>query len=607
MKIHYDIRDIDLNEHVFEVQLQLDSPGGELAFSLPAWIPGSYMIRDFARNVLTMEAADQSGDRVIEKRDKQTWSCDTVPGLLTLTYRVYAFDLSVRSAYIDDTRAYFNGTSLFLLPATDQEVEWSVDIRRPQHPAAAAWAVDTTMPAEAVDAAGFGRYEGQGYASLIDYPVEIGGQVCAEFRLGDVIHRIAVTDGGAFDTARIVDDLSRICAEHVGMFGELPVNRYLFLTLATADGYGGLEHLDSTSLVCRRADLPRKGLGPADKGYRQFLGLCSHEYFHLWNVKRIRPARFAPADLSREVHTELLWAFEGFTSYYDDLALARSGVIARDDYLQLLAELITRVSRGDGRRHQSVAESSFDAWTKFYKQDENASNAIVSYYAKGALVALGLDVTLRQESSDRLNLDDLMRRLWSVSGKTGVGLGERQIDQEVAGLLGRPLDTFFARYVRGTEELPLAEWCAALGIACRMRAARDDKDMGGLAADRQDAPALTLGALYESVAAGLKVAMVPRQSPAQRAGLSPGDVLLAIDAEAVTAANLSELLARGDGEVEVHYFRRGRLATTRVRPAPPPADTCELAWIAEEDLGEATISRREAWLCSNRRPGPLAA
>jgi predicted metalloprotease with PDZ domain len=230
---------------------------------------------------------------------------------------------------------------------------------------------------------GFGRYRAQGSADLIDHPVEMGDFLHTQFLAAGTPHEIAIYGRHRADLGRLSRDLQKVCEEHANLFGELPPDRYLFLMMVVGQGYGGLEHRDSTSLICSRADLPVPGQTEVTEGYRRLLGLCSHEYFHLWNVKRIQPARIQSSDLSGEVHTRLLWAFEGFTSYYDDLALVRCGLITERDYLDLLAQTITRVMRVNGRTKQSVAESSFDAWTKFYKQDENAPNAIVSYYAKG--------------------------------------------------------------------------------------------------------------------------------------------------------------------------------------------------------------------------------
>jgi predicted metalloprotease with PDZ domain len=589
--------------HEFLVRLVLEpAPTEAVRLTLPAWIPGSYMIRDFARNLVEISACGDAGPLVVQKQDKQTWVVTPAGATLVVDYRIYAFDLSVRSAYLDDTRGYFNGTSLFLLPSGFADSDWQLLIAPPSEAACADWRVTTTMPAAEVDPAGFGLYRGRGYATLVDYPVEIGVAEAAAFEVAGRQHRIAVVEGGRFDIARVCDDLVAICSEHVGMFGNLPIDRYLFMVLATGDGYGGLEHLDSTSLVCKRRDLPAPGLEEPDKDYRQFLGLCSHEYFHLWNVKRIRPARLAEADLSREVHTELLWAFEGITSYYDDLALARSGRVTAEAYLELLAGIVTRVQRGPGRLRQSVAASSFDAWTKFYKQDENAPNAIVSYYAKGALVALGLDVTLRRLSGDRLSLDDLMRTLWQRYGKPGVGVPERGIEAVVAELLGKPVDDFFDAFVYGAGELPLADWFETLGIGFRLRAQTAPDDLGACRADAPtDVSPPALGARFEARPEGLRLTQVVAGSAAQGAGLSPGDCLVAIDGERLGETNLADLLRRADGGVvEIHYFRRDRLRRTAMTVAQAVPDTCDLWLLDAAEAGPAQLQRRAAWLSSNR-------
>jgi predicted metalloprotease with PDZ domain len=560
------------------------------------------MVRDFARNITEIAARDERGAVALEKIDKQTWKLGDCLGHLVVDYRVYAFDLSVRSAYLDQTRGYFNGTSLFLELSGRSEVQWELEIVKPDSGACRSWRVATSLPAADVDAQGFGRYAGHGYEHLIDCPVEMGVFDSAQFTVAEIPHQFVVTDGGRFDIRRLCRDMEKVCAEHVCMFGDLPLSSYVFLVLATADGYGGLEHRDSTSLVCKRSDLPAPGLGTPDKGYRQFLGLCSHEYFHLWNVKRIRPARLVESDLSSEVHTELLWAFEGITSYYDELALARSGVLSTKDYLDLLATTATRVLRTPGRVRQSIAESSFDAWTRFYKQDENAPNAIVSYYTKGALVALGLDVTLRRQSGDTRCLDDLMRRLWLRYGKTGNGVPERGIEGELADLLGSPLEDFFSRYVYGTEELPLKDWFAALGLGFRERVARDPGDNGGYRAESpDDLPTVGLGARFEQQGNGLRLTRVTAGGPAQRAGLAPSDIVVAIDGVRATESNIVALLARMENETAaVHYFRRDRLATARLSNTTATADTCDLWLLAEDSLAPDVLARQSAWLSSSR-------
>ena len=600
----YEIRALDFLAHEFVLRLRLAETGlSGRHLTLPAWIPGSYMIRDFARNITAIGAHDANGAVALSKIDKQTWRIGDCGAEVVIDYRVYAFDLSVRGAYLDHTRAYFNGTCLFLALDGDQDAPWKLTLRPPVEGSAEGWQVATALPARDTDERGFGLYAGERYADLIDCPVEIGVFQRAEFAVGAVPHHFVVSEGGRFDIERICRDIAPICREHVAMFGELPVDRYTFLTLATPDGYGGLEHRDSTSLMCKRSDLPSPGVAKPDKGYRRYLGLCSHEYFHLWNVKRIRPARLAEADLSAEAYTELLWAFEGITSYYDELALARSGVLTAEDYLDLFATTVTRVLRNPGRARQSVAASSFDAWTKFYKQDENAPNAIVSYYTKGALVAFGLDMTLREASADRISLDDLMRRLWQRYGTSGRGVPERGIEQEAAALLDAPLDDFFQQYIYGTDELPLQAWFETVGIGQCLRPAKHDEDLGGYRADAkpgQHSLPPSLGARFEAQPTSLQLSHVIAGGAAQLAGLAPGDLLVALDGERLTAANLDGLLQRLDGEpADVHYFRRDRLAVTRLATQAAPADTCDLWLLAADELDSTVLARRAAWLRSN--------
>ena len=606
MPVEYHLSLEDPHTHEYQVTLRLEvTPQGALRLSLPAWIPGSYMIRDFARNIRDLRPGCTSGELRIEKLDKQTWEVRG-EGAMELVYRVYALDESVRSAYFDDTRAYFNGTSLFLRVHGHEGELHRLFIEGPTFPGSHAWRVATTLDRGKVDDRGFGLYTAPGYEALIDCPVEIGNFDELSFDVEGVPHRMIFVEARGADLGRVGRDVPRICQEHVSMFGELPVDRYLFQTLATPDGYGGLEHHDSTSLICKRSDLPWPGKQDMDKGYRQYLALCSHEYFHLWNVKRIRPEQFAGADLSREVHSELLWAFEGITSYYDELALARCGLVSRSDYLDMLAPTLTRYLRNAGRKRQSVAEASFDAWTKFYKQDESAPNAIVSYYNKGALVALGLDRLIRLVSGDRLCLDDLMRRLWRRYGTTGKGVPERSIENEVASLIGQPANEFFERYVYGVEELPLANWLAAYGVGVHVRPGGSPQDFGGyIERPGSVSPArIGLGAQTSTRDGLVRIDRVFAGGAAEQAGLAPGDLLMAIAGERCRQETLEELLARHQAgeKVRLTVFRRDLLREVELSIVPSAADTADLYWLKESELTEGAAGRRDRWLRSSSGP-----
>ena len=436
------------------------------------------------------------------------------------------------------------------------------------------------------DARGFGRYRAADYDELADSPVEMGAFWEAGFTAGGVPHRFVVAGAPpGFDGEALARDTQRICEAVIGLWhpegAAPPMERYLFMLNAVNDGYGGLEHRASTALLCSRNDLPHAGMAVQGEAYRQFLGLCSHEYFHTWNVKRIKPAAFVPYDLAQENYTRLLWAFEGFTSYYDDLILLRSGRITRADYLGLLAKTLGAVHKGSGRHKQSVAESSFEAWTKYYRQDENSPNAIVSYYTKGSLVALLLDLRLRVESDGERSLDDLMRALWQKHGQTGLGVAEDGLYQQAAAIGGAALGRWLKKLVEGAEELPLALWLQRAGVRLEWEASGK-------------APGLGVRISAEGDLA--KLANVFDGGAAQIAGLSAGDVLVALDGLKVTATNLEKLLARrAPGEpVVIHAFRRDELMRFEVILQEAPRDTAKLS--LAEGGSPAHRALRAGWL-----------
>lgn len=599
---HYQILPLDPNAHLFEVRCTVGAPdpAGQ-RFRLPAWIPGSYLIREFSRQFVEVRAEASGRPIAITKEAKDLWRAAAVDAPVTVIARVYAFDVSVRTAYLDATRGYFNGACVFLCPEGREASPCTVEILPPQGPGFAHWRVATTLAPDGAPPLGFGRFRAADYDELIDHPVELGDFALATFAAGEVPHQVALTGRHDADLDRMTRDLQRICQWQNELFGggagathdRAPFDRYLFLVTALGSGYGGLEHRSSTSLLCSRKELPRRGHGDISDDYLTFLGLASHEYFHAWNVKRIKPAAFTPYDLARENYTRQLWAFEGITSYYDDLALLKSGVIDAPRYLELVARTITNVLRTPGRHVQSVGDSSFDAWIKFYRQDENSPNAIVSYYAKGSLIALALDLTLRE--GGRTSLDDVMRALWERHGRTGVGVPENGIETVAEELSGASLREFFARYVDGTEDPPLAALLDAFGIDLHLRPATGAKDRGGKPA-QGPLPACWLGAKVDS---DMKLRHVFSGGPAERAGLAPQDTLVALDGLKASGESLDALLAsRVAGErVRVHAFRRDELIDVEVELDAAPADTCHLTLRAEASA--ETLALRHAWLGSS--------
>jgi len=567
--------------HLFEVELTVVNPAPDgQHLTLPNWIPGSYMIRDFSRHVGTIHGTDSDGRPVVvRKLSKSEWQCDPAQGVLTLRYEVYAWDLSVRGAHLDQTHGFYNGTSVFLAVAGQEHLPHEVSIERPAG-ASSDWRVATSLPRLGAAPLGFGTYHAENYDALIDHPVEMGTFTHASFTACGVEHEIAITGRHRADMPRLLRDLEKICTTQIRFFGEpAPFPRYVFLVTAVGSGYGGLEHRASTALLCSRDDLPLPGESEANPGerYKTFLGLCSHEYFHGWNVKRIKPAVFMPYDLRAETHTSLLWAFEGITSYYDDLMLARAGLMSSQGYLELLAQQITRHLRTPGRFCQSVSESSLDAWSKYYRQDENSPNAIVSYYVKGALIALCLDLLLRSKTDDRVSLDTLMQRLWREYGQTGIGVQDDDIPRLAAELCGESLEDFWQNALYGTAELPLAGLLAERGVKWTLRVPENAADTGGKPAAESTAKP-SLGIKVQNSDGNAQLQLVIAGGPAQQAGLSAGDVMVAMDGLRVTAATFEKMLAsRRPGDVlDVHAFRRDELMQFRVAVGEAPADTCVL-------------------------------
>ena len=562
--VQYTIVPKDLAGHLFNVTVTVAAPasGGQV-FALPAWIPGSYMIREFARNIVRIRA-ESGGDAVaLTKLDKHAWQAAPVDGPLSLHYEVYAWDLSVRAAHLDQTHGFFNGTSVFLRVLGQEAMPHQVDIQRPADPAAADWRVATSLPELGAKRYGFGTYLAADYDDLIDHPVEMADFALGTFTAHGIRHDIVITGRVPnLDMARLQQDLKAICETQIAFFEpktkKAPMDRYVFLTMAVGDGYGGLEHRASTALICARADLPSTAspkTAEPNEGYTKFLGLCSHEYFHTWNVKRIKPAVFAPYDLQVENYTPLLWLFEGFTSYYDDLMLVRSGIISEATYFKLLGKTVGSVLRGSGRTKQSVAESSFDAWSKYYRQDENAPNAIISYYTKGSLVGLAFDLTIRAKTGGARSLDDVMRALWERYGRDfyqggARGVTEKDVEALFDEISGVRLKGIFERYIRGTEDIPLAKLYAPFGVKVS-----DERKSGK--------PSLDAGIGRDP--GGARLTQVHEGGAAHQGGLSAGDIVIAVDGLRVNGnpCNLDSLFARyrvGD-KVTVHAFRRDELMT----------------------------------------------
>ncbi|MCD2511233.1 M61 family metallopeptidase [Comamonas endophytica] len=524
--VHYHVTAHDLHARLFAIELRVEAPAAQQQVSLPVWIPGSYLVREFARNLQGLQASQGGAELAVRQLDKQRWQIDCAAGApLTLRYQVSAYDNSVRTAWLDAQRGFFNGTSLCLRVHGQEDAPHSLELA--STPATADWRIATGLEPARTDAQGFGLYRAQDYDELVDCPVEMGRFWSGLFEAGGLRHQFVVAGAAeSFDHERLLEDSRRICEAAIGFWhahdgSRAPHGRYVFMLNVVNDGYGGLEHRNSTALICSRRDLPRLGESKTSDGYTTLLGLISHEYFHTWNVKRLRPDAFARYDYDRENYTELLWFFEGFTSYYDDLLLLRAGLIDEARYLKLLAKTVNQVLQTPGRLVQSVAQSSFDAWVKYYRQDENTANATVSYYTKGALVALSLDLSLRRTGAS--TLDAVMRALWQRC--SGGPMSEADVLAVLQQLAGRSHADELSKWVHGTEELPLEELLAAHGVRLQPEPPQ---------------PAQRLG-LRVQENHSVQVKAVLRGGLAERAGFMAGDEWLGIELESGAGWRIAKL------------------------------------------------------------------
>lgn len=594
MSVHYRLDFSHAASRYIRVCLSLSGSAGCAAdtgwrLSLPAWIPGSYLIRDFARHLVGMTAHTVAGEPVaITPLDQQTWQLPRCDQAIRVRYSVYCADFSVRTAHVDPDHAFFNGSSVFLRVHGLEHRPHDVCLEGDSVPAH--WRVATTLPELAVDDRGFGDYRADGYEDLIDHPVEMGAFEIVRWVSADVPHRMVFSHPHPkTDYARIARDVSRICSTEIDFFGEAPFSQYLFLVALDRQGFGGLEHRDSTALIFPRDDLPLVGETEVTPAYQRFLSLCAHEYFHAWHVKRIRPEIFTQLPLARPAHTRLLWLFEGFTSYFDDWMVRRAGLITESAYLNALAQTVNRAVRGKGWSRQTLEESSFFAWTRFYQQDENAVNAIVSYYTRGALVALMLDLQLRLQGH---SLAAVMRELWREFGARPLSEGEA-IERFIERISGLSLSDFFERALRSTEPLDFASLLARFGVHAEPVAepSLSKVDVGAI-----------IGGDDPRVA---KVRIVFEDRPAAHAGLVSDDEIIAVDGLATCGADWDNRIGRyraGD-KIALTGFRQGRLHQWTLVPGEPELNQWLLRLAFESTAIETeALARRSDWLA----PSPSA-
>lgn len=556
--IQYTIWSTDLHGHRFAVKLRIENPSPDgQTLQMPTWIPGSYLIRDFSKHIESIAAyavQNPNQELVLERINNDQWRLPKISGPVEVLTTIYAFDSSVRAAYLDTERAFINPSSLCLAVKGQESLPCALVLIPPKDACTQSWTVQTSLRAAKVDAQGFGFYLAKDYDDLLDHPIAMGEFQIAQWQSSGTPHTMVIQGCiHEVDLQRLQDDLKAICTSTIHLFEpktkQAPFQSYLFLVNAVLSGYGGLEHRNSTALLCKRDQIPQINTPLDEAAYREFLGLCSHEYFHAWLVKRIQPKAFQPYQLDRRNHTRLLWLFEGFTSYYDDLQLFRSKRIDLKTYLKLVANNWNGILRGPGRLKQSLADSSFDAWTKYYQADENTLNAVVSYYGKGALLALGLDLKIREFTKNRQSLDDVMRAIWQKHGATLEGIAEDGLDDIVIQVLGngftKSWKEFKAHYIFGNKDIPINKWLPN-NISAKTKSH-----------SKLETIKLQLGMRHTESNGWLKLTHILDGGAAQLAGLAPGDLLASINGERITAARLDKVLSSINTEqvITICFYR----------------------------------------------------
>ena len=571
--IRYQVAMPQPENHLFEVVLHLS--GWKLPvldLKMPVWTPGSYLVREYAKHLQDFSAS--AGEQTLpwQKLSKNHWQVATGDRTdITVRYRIHANELSVRTNHLNATHGYFNGAAVFLrLPGLERQ-PIQVEIAPPKPD----WHVTTPLPAIP------GRtntFTATDFDTLVDSPFEIGCHQSHQFEVLGKSHELAIWGKGNADAAKMIPDLKKIIEVEAELFGGLPYDRYIFLLHLASQNNGGLEHKFACSLIYSRF-----GFRDREK-YERFMQLVAHEFFHLWNVKRIRPKALEVFDYDNENYTPSLWFCEGTTSYYDLAIPLRAGIYNDKTYLKNLSKEITRLQTTPGRLVQPASESSFDAWIKLYRYDANSHNSQISYYLKGELVSLLLDLSIREKHQNQRSLDDVMRQMWQQFGKNEIGFTPTQLKQVIESVAGTNLDDFFRRYIDGTEELPYNDYLEPFGLQL---VTEDDND-----------PVPYIGMKVQTENGKETIKFVEIDAPAQQAGIEPGDELLAIDGLKATANNMNDRLRDyqpGDA-IEVTVFHQEELCTYAVTLAAPRPSRYQI--ILVENPSSTQKQNYEGWLGS---------
>lgn len=571
MEIRYSLRMPQPSTHYFEISLRVsDCKGPVQTLKMATWTPGSYLIREYARNLESLEAFDLNGKPLSSRKvTKNAWEVST--GKQTgfeVRYKLYANEMAVRNCYLDAEQGYLNGAAVFLYLKGAENQKAILDVELPS---------GFTEVVTALKSISKTRFEIQNLDELIDSPILCGNPRIITFEAAGVKHKVAFQGPGNVNPERIKADFTKIIEAEKEVFRHHPCSEYTFIVHNLPNGGGGLEHSHSTSLQTASSTYDN------ETAYQNFLSLVAHEYFHLWNVKRLRPKPLGPFDYDNENYTRMLWVAEGFTSYYDDFIMFRAGLTKRDRFLEVVASNLSRVESVPGMYVQPLAEASLDAWIKYYRPNENSSNSQSDYYTKGAALATLLDLMLIQESKGKTNLDDMIRDMYNQYYlKNNVWYTEEDLEKEIVKRLGTKGKAFLEDYVYGLKRPDWVSAFAAFGVKITDR--------------NEQNKALSLGFRLQASGSRMTVQSLPSNGPAWASGLHIGDEIIAIGSRRIENPDLGPVLSQlkaGD-EVEVLYSRGGEVNLVKIKVVPEPGKSLKLDWL--EKVSPEVEVLRTAWL-----------
>ncbi len=538
-KISYQLTFPEAQGHYVNVTMEVKTSKDEVVVKMPVWAPGSYLVREFARHVEGFNAKSGGTSLSFIKRDKNTWVIkNPTKSAISISYKVYAFELTVRTSFIDESHAYLNGTSIFMY--VDGQLNQASEIIITPN---SNWSkISCALPSEKNNA--YHLYA-ENYDILADSPIEIGNQTIIEFTTQGVKHSVAMIGPGNYDAEKIKKDFAKIVDEATSVFGTHPCKNYTFFVHNVPAGGGGLEHLNSTSVQVQRFAYSNEAT------YQSFLGLVAHEYFHLWNVKRLRPVVLGPFNYDVENYTRMLWVSEGFTAFYDNWLVKRAGYNTPEKYLDIIANEYSAQTNLPGDKEQSVADASFDAWIKYYRRNENSNNTQVSYYDKGSILASLLNLMIIEHSGAKQNLDNLMSYLYEeYYNKKNTGFTDEQFKAAAEKFTGKNLDEFYKNYVNGVTAIPYESFLKIVGLK-----------LTDLNATKNDA---YLGANSTSTNGKVLITSVVKNSPAYTYGINVNDEILAIDNFRTDDLTKALTYKKAGDKVSILLNRDGMIKTIEV-------------------------------------------